>query len=93
MRGYLEDKINKVAKNSKNKNTRDLHRGKNEFRRGYQPRNNFVKNENGDLLADTNANVNRLKSYFSQLMKVHNVNNVRQRETYNWATNTWSQSS
>jgi hypothetical protein len=41
--------------NSKNKNIRDLYsyRGINEFRRGYQPRNNFVKHENGDLLADS----------------------------------------
>jgi hypothetical protein len=39
--------------NSKNKNIRDLYRGINEFKRGYQPRSNFVKDENGDLLADS----------------------------------------
>jgi hypothetical protein len=39
--------------NSKNKNIRDLHRGINAFKRGYQPRNNLVKDENGDLLADS----------------------------------------
>jgi hypothetical protein len=40
---------------SKNKNIRDLYRGINEFKRGYQPRSNLVKDENGDLLADSNT--------------------------------------
>jgi hypothetical protein len=48
---YLKDKINELAMNSKNKNIRDLYRGINEFKRGYQARSNLVKNENGDLLA------------------------------------------
>jgi hypothetical protein len=38
---------------SKNKNIRDLHRGIYEFKKGYQPRTNLVKVENGDLLADS----------------------------------------
>jgi hypothetical protein len=46
-------KINELATNSKNKNTVDLYRGIKEFKRGYQPRNNLVKEENGDLLADS----------------------------------------
>jgi hypothetical protein len=48
-----KDKINEFATNSKNKNIRDLYRGINEFKRGYQPRNNLVKDENGELLADS----------------------------------------
>jgi hypothetical protein len=35
---YLKDKINELATNSNNKNIRDLYRGINEFKRGYQPR-------------------------------------------------------
>jgi hypothetical protein len=46
---YLKGKINGQATNSKNKNIRDLYRGINEFKRGYQPRNNSVKDKNGDL--------------------------------------------
>jgi chemotaxis methyl-accepting protein methylase len=42
-REYLKDKINELARNSKNKNIRDLYRGINEFKRGYQPRNNLLK--------------------------------------------------
>jgi hypothetical protein len=36
-----------------------------------------VKDENGDLLADSNT---RWKSYFSQLLNVHNISDVRQIE-------------
>jgi hypothetical protein len=49
---------------------------------GYQPRSNFVKDENGGLLADSNTNVNRWKSYFSQLFSVHNFSDVRQIEIH-----------
>jgi hypothetical protein len=54
-REYLKDKINELATNSKNKNIIDLYRGINEFKRGYQPRSNLVKDENGDLLADSHS--------------------------------------
>jgi hypothetical protein len=53
VRQYLKDKSNELATNTKNKNIRDLHRGVNEFKRGYQPRSNIVKAENGELLADS----------------------------------------
>jgi hypothetical protein len=36
-REYLKDKINELESNSKNK-IRDLYRGINEFKKGYQPR-------------------------------------------------------
>jgi hypothetical protein len=49
---YLKGRINELATNSKNKNFRALYRGINEFMRGYQPRNNLVKDENGDLCVD-----------------------------------------
>jgi hypothetical protein len=58
-REYLKGKINELAMNSKNKNIRDLYRRMNEFKRGYHPGSNYVKDENGDLLADSNNIVNR----------------------------------
>jgi hypothetical protein len=76
-REYLKGKINELATNSKNKNIRDLYRGINEFKRGYQSRSNLVKDENGGLLADFNTILNRWKNYFSQLLNVHNVSDVR----------------
>jgi hypothetical protein len=79
---YLKDKINELAVNSKNKNIRDLYRGRNEFKWGYQPRSNLVKDQNSDLLADSNHTINRWKSYFSQLLNVHNISDIRQIEIH-----------
>jgi hypothetical protein len=57
-REYLKNKINEVAMNCKNKYIRDLYRGINEFKTGYQPRSNLVKDENGNLLADSHNILN-----------------------------------
>jgi hypothetical protein len=46
-REYLKDKINERESDSKNKNIRDLYRGINEFKKGYQPTANLVKDEGG----------------------------------------------
>jgi hypothetical protein len=80
MREYLKDKINELVTNSKNKNIRDLCRGIHEFKKGYQPRSTLVKDENGDLLEDSYNILNRWKNYFSQLLNVHRVGDVRQLE-------------
>jgi hypothetical protein len=70
----MYERINELATKSKNKNIRDLYSGINEFKRGYQPKNNLVKDENGDLLADSHNVLNRWKNYFFQLLNLHNVN-------------------
>jgi hypothetical protein len=49
---YLKGNINELETNNKNKNIRDMYTGINEFRKGYQPRINIIKNENGNLLVD-----------------------------------------
>jgi hypothetical protein len=41
-----------------------------------------VKDENGDLLADSHNFLNRWKNYFSQLLNVHNVSDVWQIEVH-----------
>jgi hypothetical protein len=41
-----------------------------------------VKDENGDLLADSRSILNSWKNYFSQLLNVHNVCDVRQIEVH-----------
>jgi hypothetical protein len=48
-----------LATYSKNKNIRDLYRGINELKKDYQSRTNLVKDENGDLLADSHRILNR----------------------------------
>jgi hypothetical protein len=70
-----------MAMNSKNKNIRDFYRGISEFKRGYQPISNLMKDRNGDL-ADSHNSLNRWKKYFSQLLNVHRVSDVRQIEIH-----------
>jgi hypothetical protein len=41
-----------------------------------------VNDENGDLLAGSHDILNRPKTYFYQLLNLHNVNNVRQTEIH-----------
>jgi hypothetical protein len=59
----------------------DLYRVINEFMRGYQHRNDLVKDKNGDLLADSPI-LNRRKDYFFRLLNVHNASDVRQLEVH-----------
>jgi hypothetical protein len=75
---HQKGKINKIVMNSKNKNIRDLYRGINECKRGYNPINNLVREQNGDLLADFNTTVNKWKGYFSHLLNVDNISDVKQ---------------
>jgi hypothetical protein len=41
-----------------------------------------VKDENGDLLADSHNILNTWTNYFPQLFNVHNVSDVRQTEVH-----------
>ena len=50
-----------------------MYRGINDFKKGYQPRCNIVKDEKGDLFADSYSIVARWRNYFSQLFNVHGV--------------------
>jgi len=52
---YLKAKIDELKTNRKIKNIRDLYRGINEFKRGYQPRTNIVQGEKGNLVTDCNS--------------------------------------
>jgi hypothetical protein len=81
-RKSLKNKINELETNNKNKNIRSLNRGINEFKKGYQPKTNMVKEQNGDLLARSNSILNRWKIYFCQLLNVRGVNDVRQTEIH-----------
>jgi hypothetical protein len=51
-------------------------------KKGYQPRNNVVKDENGDLVADSHSILARWRNHFFQLLNVHRVNDVRQTEIH-----------
>jgi len=63
-----------------NKIIRDLYRGINDFKKGYQPRTNIVKDEKGDPFADYHSIATRWKNLFSQLLNVQRVKDIRQAE-------------
>jgi hypothetical protein len=53
MKVYLKAKIEVLETNSKIKYIRDLYRDINNFKKGYQPRTNRVKDKMGDLVANS----------------------------------------
>ena len=58
--GIEHDKVGKeLATSSKNKNIRDMCTEISYFKMGYQPSSNLLKDENGDLLADSHNTLNR----------------------------------
>jgi len=64
------------------KNIRNLYRGINDFKKVYQPRTNVVKEDKGDFIAYSHSILARWRNCFSQLLKVHEINDVRQTEIH-----------
>ena len=81
-KAYMRAKIEELETNSKMKNIRNLYRGINDFKNGYQPRCTVVKDEKGDLVADSYSIVAGWRNYFSQLFNVHGVKDVGQAEIH-----------
>ena len=79
---YLKAAIDELETNSKIKNIRNLYRGTSDFKKGYQPRTNVVKDEKGDLITDSYSIVAGWRNYFYQLLNGHVVKGVRQREIH-----------
>ena len=55
-KAYLRAEIEELETNSKINNIRDLYRGINDTKKGYQPRTRIVKDEKVDLFADSHSN-------------------------------------
>ena len=81
-KAYWKGKIEELETNSKINNIRDLYRGINDIKKGYQPRTRIVKDEKGDLVADSHSIMARWRNYFSQILNVHGVSEVRQAEIH-----------
>jgi hypothetical protein len=64
------------------KTIRDLYRGINEFKKGYQPRINIIKDGNGNLVADPQNVLNRWKHFFNQVLNIHGVHDVGQMDIH-----------
>jgi len=77
----LKAKIEELETNSKINNIRELYRGIND-KKGYQPRTGIVKDEKGDMVADSESIMARSRNYFSQILNVHVVSKVRQAEIH-----------
>jgi hypothetical protein len=58
----VEDKINELESNSKFKDIRDLYRSINQFKNGYQPTTNLVKDDRVLLLVDPRRILNKWKN-------------------------------
>ena len=54
-KAYLKSKIEEFETNSKIKNIRDLYRNIHDFKKGYQPRTNVVKDERCGFVADSHS--------------------------------------
>jgi hypothetical protein len=78
----LRAKIEELETNSKIQNIRGLYRCINDFKKGYHSRCNIVKDEKGDLVADSHSIVARWRNYFSQLFNVLGVKVVGQTEIH-----------
>jgi hypothetical protein len=78
----LKERTIELESNSKNKIIRDLYRVINEFKKGYQPRTNFVKDAGGDQPADPHKIWNRWRNYFCQLLNIHGAGGVRLTEIH-----------
>jgi len=67
---YLRAKIDELETNGKINSIRDLYRGISDFKKGYQPRTNIVKDEKGDLVTDFHSSVARWRNHLSQPLKL-----------------------
>jgi hypothetical protein len=81
-KAYLKAKIEQLETNSKINNIRDLYRSIHNVKNGHQPRTRIVKDEKGDLVADSHSIMARWRNYFSQIFNVHGVSDVKQAEIH-----------
>jgi hypothetical protein len=71
---YSKAKIDELLSSSKiKKNIRYLYRLISDFKKGCRPRTSIVKDEKGDLVADSV----RRRIHFSQVFNVHGVNYIK----------------
>ena len=57
--------------------------GINDFKKGHQPRTNIIKkNEKDNLFTDCHNILASWRKHFFQVLNVHGVNDVRQREKH-----------
>jgi hypothetical protein len=65
-KAYLKAKIEELETNSEINNIRDLYGGINDVKKVYHPRTGIVKDEKGDLVADSHSIMARWRNNFSR---------------------------
>ena len=68
--------IDALETNSKIKNIRDFYSGISDFKNGYQPRTNIVKDKKGELVTDSHSILARWNNHFSELLNVRGVYDI-----------------
>jgi len=80
---HLKAKIEELETNSKIKNIWDLYRGISDFKKGYQPRPNTVKDEKGDLITVPPPTIFWLgRGTIFSTIELHGVNYIRLTEIH-----------
>jgi len=79
---YVRNKIEEIDTKSKIKNITNMYSIINDFKNIYQDRTNIVKDEKGELVADSHRILTRWRNHFSQILNIHGVNDVRQTEIH-----------
>ena len=77
-REYLKEKINGIEVNGKNKIIRDMCQGIRVHKKGFHAGLNILRDENGDVVADRKSILNRWKKYSSQLLNVHEGQDIEE---------------
>jgi hypothetical protein len=70
-REWEKEKIVEIEDNRRQKNVREMYKGINSTKKGFQSKSNTVRDEKGDLIADRDGLLGRWKRYFDQLLNVH----------------------
>jgi hypothetical protein len=68
--------------NSNIKHIRYLYRGISDYKKGYQPRTNIVRDDKGDLVTGSHSILAGWRNHFSQLFNVIGVRDFRQTEIH-----------
>jgi hypothetical protein len=81
-REYLKGKINELLANNKNENIKDLYRDINELWKDTNPELMLKKDENHNVLADTQNILNSWKKLFNHMLNIHGVHDVSQMDIH-----------
>ena len=52
------------------------------MKKGYKPRTKIVKDEKSDVVGNSHSIMARWRNYFSQILNVHGISDVRQAEIH-----------